>query len=58
MAAEFDHHLAQIALPIPLLKILTYTIPPSLLEQVEVGKRALVPLGQRLVTGYIVSLAL
>ncbi len=56
MAAESDHSLAEIALPVPLLKVLTYTIPPRLLEQVEVGKRAFVPLGQRLVTGYIVGL--
>jgi primosomal protein N' (replication factor Y) len=57
MAAEYDHHLAEVALPIPSLKVLTYTVPSSLREQVETGKRALVPLGQRLVTGYIVGLA-
>ncbi|MBZ0170115.1 MAG: primosomal protein N', partial [Kofleriaceae bacterium] len=56
MAAEVNQLLADIALPIPPRRILTYTIPPSLHEQIEVGKRALVPLGPRLVTGCIVGL--
>jgi primosomal protein N' (replication factor Y) len=56
MATEADHLLAEIALPVPPRRVLTYTIPPPLQEQVEVGKRALVPLGPRLVTGYIVGL--
>lgn len=56
MATEADHLLADIVLPVPPRRVLTYTIPPSLQQQVEVGKRALVPLGPRLVTGYIVSL--
>lgn len=56
MATEADHLLAEIALPVPPRKVLTYTIPPALQKQAEVGKRALVPLGPRLVTGYIVAL--
>ncbi|PWB42349.1 MAG: primosomal protein N' [Candidatus Methylomirabilota bacterium] len=47
---------AEIALPVPPRSILTYAVPPSLHIQVGVGKRALVPLGPRLVTGYIVGL--
>src|SRR5574337_126779 len=56
MAIEVNHLLAEIALPVPPQRVLTYTIPPLLQKQVEVGKRALVPLGPRLVTGYIVGL--
>ncbi len=56
MAAGFDQHLAEIALPIPPRKTLTYVVPPSLSAQVEIGKRALVPLGNRLVTGCVVGL--
>jgi primosomal protein N' (replication factor Y) len=56
MATEADHLLADIALPVPPRRVLTYTIPPFLQKQVEVGERALVPLGPRLVTGYIVGL--
>ncbi len=55
MAIEPDHFLAEIALPVPPRRVLTYTIPPALQSQVEVGKRALVPLGPRMVTGYIVG---
>ncbi|MDD5559087.1 primosomal protein N' [Candidatus Methylomirabilis sp.] len=43
-------------MPVPPRRVLTYTIPSLLQKQVEVGKRALVPLGPRLVTGYIVGL--
>ncbi|MDE2059551.1 MAG: primosomal protein N' [candidate division NC10 bacterium] len=56
MATEVDRLLADIALPVPPRRVLTYTIPPLLQKQVEVGERALVPLGPRLVTGYIVGL--
>ncbi|MBI3988767.1 MAG: primosomal protein N' [candidate division NC10 bacterium] len=35
----------------------TYAVPSHLQDQAEVGKRALVPLGRRLVTGYIVGLS-
>jgi primosomal protein N' (replication factor Y) (superfamily II helicase) len=56
MATEANHRLADIALPVPPRRVLTYTIPPPLREQVEVGKRVLVPLGPRLVTGYIIGL--
>ncbi|MDE2485694.1 MAG: DEAD/DEAH box helicase family protein, partial [candidate division NC10 bacterium] len=56
MATEADHLLADIALPVPPQRVLTYTLPPLLQKQVEVGERALVPLGPRLVTGYIVGL--
>lgn len=56
MATKPDHLLAEIALPVPPRRVLTYTIPSDLQKQVDVGKRALVPLGPRLVTGYIVGL--
>src|SRR5574337_1181007 len=56
MATEADRLLAEIALPVPPRSVLTYIIPSSLPTQVELGKRALVPLGPRLVTGYIVGL--
>lgn len=48
--------LADIALSVPPRRILTYAIPPSTQQQIEVGMRALVPLGPRRVTGYIVGL--
>ena len=56
MVTGSERLLAEIALPVPPRKVLTYTIPPALQQQVEVGERALVPLGPRLVTGYIVGL--
>ena len=48
---------AEIALPLPIPGPLTYRIPLELQDQAQVGKRALVPLGERLLTGYIVGFA-
>ena len=56
MVTGSERLLVEIALPVPPRRVLTYTIPTALQQQVEVGKRALVPLGPRLVTGYIVGL--
>lgn len=56
MVAESERLLVDIALSVPPRTVLTYTIPSSLQHQVDAGKRALVPLGPRLVTGYIVGL--
>jgi len=48
---------AEVAIPIKAIRqTLTYAIPPPLQDQAAIGKRALVPLGKRLVTGYIVAL--
>lgn len=49
---------ADVAVPIKAIRrAFTYAIPPHLQGQAEVGKRALVPLGRRLVTGCIVALS-
>lgn len=48
---------AEIVLPLPIPGPLTYRIPLGLQDQAQVGKRALVPLGERLLTGYIVGFA-
>ena len=56
MVTGSERLLAEIALPVPPRKVLTYAIPPALQNEAEIGKRALVPLGPRLVTGYIVGL--
>jgi primosomal protein N' (replication factor Y) len=47
---------AQIAIPLPVYQTFTYKIPESLQEEVAVGKRVLVPFGNRQVTGYLVNL--
>ena len=46
---------AEIAVELPLDNTFTYAIPDELAKDVEIGKRALVPFGKRLVTGYIVG---
>ncbi len=46
---------AEIAVDVPLAKPLTYTVPKSLAGRASIGKRVLAPLGNRKVTGYIVS---
>jgi primosomal protein N' (replication factor Y) len=44
-----------VALPLPVDKLFTYTIPESLTGRVAPGCRVLVPFGGRRMTGYVVS---
>ncbi len=43
------------AVPLPLYNTYTYSVPEHLQPFVEIGKRVLVPLGSRKVTGYILA---
>jgi len=45
----------QIALPLPLDRLFDYLLPANLSDTDLIGKRALVPLGKRVMTGYIVG---
>ncbi|HUV37642.1 MAG TPA: primosomal protein N' [Patescibacteria group bacterium] len=47
---------ADVALPVPVDKLFTYTIPDALAGRVAPGCRVLVPFGRRRMTGYVVSL--
>jgi len=47
---------ASVALPIPVNSLFTYKIPPEMESSAETGRRALVPFGKRLLTGFIVGL--
>jgi len=47
---------AEVVLDIPLNKKFHYKIPPSFVNQVEIGKRVKVPFGGRTVVGYCVGL--
>jgi primosomal protein N' (replication factor Y) len=47
---------ADVALPVPVDKLFTYTIPSSLSGRVTPGCRVLVPFGRRKMTGYVISL--
>ena len=46
--------LIQVAVPVPQLDALTYSVPPEFADPV-VGARVLVPLGKRTLTGVVVS---
>jgi primosomal protein N' (replication factor Y) (superfamily II helicase) len=46
---------ASIALPVPNTDSFTYLIPPELAQAAEPGRRAVVPFGRRLLTGFIVE---
>jgi primosomal protein N' (replication factor Y) len=48
---------AEVAIALPLDKTFHYAVPPQLRPICELGKRVLVPLGKRQVTGYILELA-
>ncbi|MFQ5915823.1 MAG: hypothetical protein ACE5JS_21835, partial [Nitrospinota bacterium] len=55
--APSDHPVyAEVALPLAIDKTLTYVVPPHLQEVAAPGKRVLVPLGTRVVSGYLVRL--
>ncbi|MDX1778545.1 MAG: DEAD/DEAH box helicase family protein, partial [Thermodesulfobacteriota bacterium] len=45
----------EVSLSLPLTKHLHYRIPEQLISSVKLGKRVLVPLGKRRVTGYVVD---
>lgn len=47
---------AEVALPLHVFQTFTYRLNPGLSEQAEIGARIVVPLGRKLVTGYIVAL--
>ena len=50
-----DRRLVQVALPPPLSRQLTYSVPPELSALVGPGSVVLVPVQQRLVTGFVVA---
>jgi primosomal protein N' (replication factor Y) len=54
--AEGKPAYAEVAVPLPVETPLTYALPEGLREAAAAGKRALVPVGARLVTGMIVGL--
>ncbi|MBN2282648.1 MAG: primosomal protein N' [Deltaproteobacteria bacterium] len=47
----------EVAINIPSDRSFTYAVPPEMADQAGVGKRVLVPLGRRRVTGYIIGLS-
>ncbi|MBN1291926.1 MAG: primosomal protein N' [Candidatus Latescibacteria bacterium] len=48
---------ASIALPVPINTFFIYEIPGEMVPAAEIGRRALVPFGKRLLTGFIVGLS-
>jgi primosomal protein N' (replication factor Y) len=55
MKSEREGFFIEVALGIPLAKLLSYRVPDHLRASIEAGKRVLVPLGRRTVTGYVVG---
>jgi len=47
---------AEVALPLRVQHTFTYRLPAGVAEETRVGSRLLVPLGRKLVTGYVVAL--
>lgn len=48
--------IAEVVVPLPMKKVLHYSVPSSLQGKTEPGCRVLVPLGNRKVTGYVVGM--
>lgn len=46
---------AHCAIPLPLNQLFTYRVPADLVNYAEPGRRAVVPLGKRLLTGFIIE---
>jgi primosomal protein N' (replication factor Y) len=55
-AAESSPRFAEVAVPVHVFQTFTYRLPDDLISSAIVGARIVVPLGKRLVTGYIVGL--
>jgi primosomal protein N' (replication factor Y) len=55
MKSEREGFFIEVALGIPLARLLSYRVPDHLRAGIEAGKRVLVPLGKRTVTGYVVG---
>ena len=47
---------ASIALPVPINTSFTYSVPSEFSGSLEVGRRALVPFGKRILTGFIIGI--
>ena len=47
---------AEVAVPVHVFQTFSYRIPEALSEVARIGARIVVPLGRRLVTGYIVAI--
>ena len=45
-----------VTLNIPAHKLFTYEVPPSLRQEVEIGKRVFIPFGRRKRTGFIIAM--
>ena len=50
-----DKQFADVALPVPIYQLFTYSVPKPLQESVDIGIRVLVPFGKRHMTGFIVA---
>ncbi len=46
---------ASVAIPRPVRRLFTYTVPPSLLSRCRRGVRVVVPFGRRKLTGYLIE---
>ncbi len=47
----------QLSFPLPMDQLFTYSVPAELYDVVAVGKRAVAPFGQRMLTGFIVEIS-
>lgn len=47
---------ADVALPLPIDRPYTYSVPPEQTPRIRVGSRVLIPLGKRWITGFVVGL--
>jgi len=50
-----ERSIAEVAIDLPLPKTLHYQIPQVLQKKIDLGKRVLVPVGKRKVTGYVLD---
>lgn len=52
-----DQHLVEVAVGLPIFQTLTYRVPPSLSDHAHPGCLVKVPVGRRLVPGYLLGMA-
>src|SRR6185436_19191105 len=55
LASKKRGQFVEVALPVPLRQTFTYSLPDRIKTRVSIGSRVSVPLGKRMLTGYVLD---
>jgi primosomal protein N' (replication factor Y) len=57
LATKAGDRFIEVALPVPLRRTFTYRVPAALRDSIKTGMRVAVPLGKRMLTGYVLDVS-